>query len=34
VWVVPGAGHTGGLRTQPQEWERRVQTFLARVLFG
>ena len=28
LWVVPGAGHTGGLRTQPQEWERRVVRFL------
>lgn len=34
VWVVPGAGHTGGLRTQPQEWERRVQEFLQHALLG
>ncbi len=24
VWVVPGAGHTGGLATAPDEWESRV----------
>jgi dienelactone hydrolase len=28
VWVVPGAGHTDGLTTAPQEWERRVVAFL------
>ena len=28
TWVVPGAGHTGGLRTQPDAWEQRVVTFL------
>jgi fermentation-respiration switch protein FrsA (DUF1100 family) len=28
VWVVEGAGHVGGLRTQPGEWERRVSGFL------
>jgi len=28
VWVVPGAGHTKGLQTAPQDWERRVVTFL------
>jgi fermentation-respiration switch protein FrsA (DUF1100 family) len=28
VWSVPGAGHTGGLRVQPAEWERRVTNFL------
>jgi hypothetical protein len=32
LWVVPGAGHTGGLRTQPEEWERRVSSFLQRTL--
>ena len=32
VWVVPGAGHTGGLRTQPDEWARRVSGFLDRSL--
>jgi len=34
VWVVPAVGHTGGLRTQPVEWERRVVTFLGRALSG
>jgi fermentation-respiration switch protein FrsA (DUF1100 family) len=28
VWTVPGAGHTGGLRTSPDLWERRVVAFL------
>ena len=28
LWVVPGADHTGGLATQPAEWEQRVTTFL------
>ncbi len=32
VWTVPGAGHTGGLATDPQGWERRVDAFLDRVL--
>jgi hypothetical protein len=32
LWIVPGAGHTGGLRTQPEEWERRVSSFLHRTL--
>lgn len=32
LWLVPGAGHTGGLRTAPQEWERRVSAFLGRAL--
>ncbi len=32
LWVVPGAGHTGGLRTRPEEWARRVSGFLARAL--
>lgn len=32
LWVVAGAGHTGGLRTQPEEWARRVPDFLARAL--
>jgi hypothetical protein len=34
VWVVPGAGHTGGLRIAPGEWERRVSAFLDRMLLG
>ena len=28
VWVVPDAGHTGALDTQPDAWEQRVTTFL------
>jgi dienelactone hydrolase len=28
LWVVPDAGHTAALRTQPQEWEARVIGFL------
>jgi hypothetical protein len=28
VWTVPGSDHTAGLRTSPQEWERRVIAFL------
>ena len=32
LWVVPGAGHTGGLRTRPAEYERRTTTFLDRAL--
>jgi pimeloyl-ACP methyl ester carboxylesterase len=27
IWRVPGAGHTGGLDAQPQEYERRVIAF-------
>jgi uncharacterized protein len=29
VWVVPGAGHTGGLTTAPDEWESRAIAFLS-----
>jgi dienelactone hydrolase len=28
LWVVPGAGHTKGYDTVPEEWERRVIGFL------
>ncbi|MBI5089785.1 MAG: alpha/beta fold hydrolase [Actinobacteria bacterium] len=28
LWVVPGAGHTGGLRTSPAAWTARVVGFL------
>ncbi|WP_152191897.1 alpha/beta hydrolase [Georgenia satyanarayanai] len=28
VWTVPGAGHTGGLRTDPAAWARTVRGFL------
>jgi len=34
VWVVDGAGHTGGLETAPQQWERKVTTFLDQTLLG
>jgi pimeloyl-ACP methyl ester carboxylesterase len=32
TWIVPGAGHTGGLRTEPAEWARRVLAFLDAAL--
>jgi pimeloyl-ACP methyl ester carboxylesterase len=32
LWVVPGAGHTEGLATDPAEWEGRVTAFLDRAL--
>lgn len=32
LWVVPGAGHTGGLRAAPAAWERRVVGFLDAAL--
>lgn len=32
VWQVPGAGHTGGLRTRPEEWRQRVTAFLDSAL--
>jgi uncharacterized protein len=28
IWTVPDAAHTGGLQTEPQEWEARVSAFL------
>jgi len=34
VWVVTGADHTGGLHTQPTEWEQRVSSFLSTALTG
>jgi hypothetical protein len=34
VWNVPGANHTGGLRTQPTEWRHRVTRFLDRTLLS
>ncbi len=33
-WKIPGASHTGGLATQPQEYERRVADFFDRHLVG
>lgn len=32
TWTVPGAGHTGGLRTEPEDWARRVLGFLDAAL--
>jgi len=32
VWVVPQAGHTAALATQPQAWEARVTGFLNAAL--
>lgn len=32
LWVVPGAGHTAGLATQPDRWEGEVVGFLDAVL--
>lgn len=32
VWTVPDAGHIRGLRTAPEDWERRVVGFLDRAL--
>jgi predicted acyl esterase len=34
VWVVDGAGHTGGLTAEPAEWERRVVGFFDAALLG
>jgi fermentation-respiration switch protein FrsA (DUF1100 family) len=34
IWEVPGAGHTGGIETQPQEYRRRVIGFFDRTLLG
>jgi pimeloyl-ACP methyl ester carboxylesterase len=34
TWNVPGAGHTGGLATAPDEWRDRVVGFLSAVLLG
>jgi hypothetical protein len=32
LWVVAGAGHTGGLDRAPAAWTRRVTTFLDKAL--
>ena len=32
IWVVDGAGHTAGLRTDPDGWRERVLGFLAKAL--
>jgi uncharacterized protein len=34
TWVVPGAGHTQGLSTAPESWERTVVSFLDTALGG
>ena len=33
-WLVPGAGHTGGLATHPEEYEQRVIEFFDQGLLG
>ena len=32
IWRVPGAGHTGGIRAQPRQYERRVVAFFMGAL--
>ena len=32
LWIVPNCGHGGYLHTAPEEWERRVVTFLDEAL--
>ena len=32
IWTVPDSGHTGGLETRPEEWQRRVIAFLTEAL--
>ena len=34
IWLVPGAGHTGGIEAQPKEYERRVVGFFDDALLG
>ena len=34
IWLVPGAGHTGGIEARPQEYERRVVGFFDDALLG
>jgi pimeloyl-ACP methyl ester carboxylesterase len=34
LWEVPGAGHTGGLEAQPEEYERRLIEFFDDALLG
>ena len=33
IWMIPEAGHTGGLSARPHEYERRVVGFFERTLF-
>ena len=32
LWEIPEAGHTGGIKTRPAEYERRTTEFLDRAL--
>ncbi len=34
IWLVPGAGHTGGIEARPAEYERRVVGFFDDALLG
>jgi hypothetical protein len=34
IWLVPEAGHTGGIEAQPAEYERRVVGFFDRALLS
>ena len=34
LWRIAGAGHTGGIDTQPREYERRVVAFFHRALLS
>ena len=34
LWRIAGAGHTGGIDTQPREYERRVVAFFDRALLS
>jgi uncharacterized protein len=34
LWQIPGAGHTGGIRAEPQEYERRVIGFFDQALLS
>jgi fermentation-respiration switch protein FrsA (DUF1100 family) len=34
IWLVPGAGHTGGIEAQPKEYERRVVGFFDDALLA
>jgi uncharacterized protein len=34
IWLVPGAGHTGGIEAQPEEYERRVVGFFDDTLLA
>jgi len=34
IWEVPGAGHTQGIQTNPEEYESRVLDFFDRTLLG